>query len=183
MAICSPAKPRSPARRQTAGGVLGGLLDRFEGRTQPPDAAATPEPSRPSALFDDGVRQITGAVWGGAVDYAYVGGWTVSRGYFDGRYCITGIPPSGGAREALTDSGPPTFVSTGDAIVYYGEATKGDYAWLSLVPGERVPLKLPLDASAEVFYADGEYIWYYTYGKGESATIGRMAHDGSKKNK
>lgn len=155
----------------------------------PPEPTATPEPEPedpffPSgALFDEGVRRITGSAWGCKVDFAYVGGWAVNRGYFDGNYRITGVSPLDGSRVALSDTDPMSFVSTGDAIVYFGEITKGDYGWMSLVPGERIPLKLPLDARAEVFCADDRYIWYYTSGSGESETIGRMAHDGSGKKK
>ena len=173
--------------------------DLFKDRTEEPEA--TPEPTLeptlepeptpvaedefpPSgSLFDEDVRLITSSAWGGKVDFAYVGGWTVSRGYFDGKYCLTGISPEDGERVVLSDFDPMSFVPAGDAIVYYGEGTKGDYGWMLLVPGERMPQKLPLDIASEVFYADDQTVWYYIQGSGESATIGLMDRESLKKKK
>ncbi len=195
-----PAESADKQPGQTPGPALdaGALLDLLfssllgDGE-QTSDSAPTPEPTpqptpepaprTSSALFPDGVREISSDSYGGKVDFAYVNGWTVSRGYFDGRYCITGIPFSGAERVMLVDGDPMGFVPAGDAIVYFGEGTKGDYGWLSLVPGERRPFKLPLDALCEVFYADGKFLWYYTPGSGNSTAIGRIGLDGSNKKK
>ena len=163
--------------------------------TLAPEATPSPEPEpeitpwpdadlKPSgSLFFESVREVTSQPWGGKVDFAYVGGWTINRGYFDGGYCLTGIAPLDAVRIVLADSDPMSFVPAGDSIVYYGEGTKGDWGWMLLTPGERRPMKMKLDVAAEVFYADDTNVWYYVSGKGESCTIWRMALDGSKKKK
>ena len=133
------------------------------------------------SLFDEAVSLITSSAWGGRVDFAHVAGWTISRGFFEGRYCLTGISPIG-ERVVLSGIDPVSFVPAGDTVVYFGEGTKGKYGWMALVPGERMPMELPLDAADEVFYADDQYIWYYRAGA-DNDTLRRMDHDGSHKKK
>lgn len=140
----------------------------------------SPEPTPPPALFDEGVRDITCAAYGNRVDYAHIGGWIVSRGYLMDleQYCLIGQEP-GGRRAALTDTLPASFVPAGDALIYYGKDAKDKYNWVIRKPGE-APEKLSLGISDEVFYADADYIWYYTR-VGEETSIRRLARKGGEK--
>lgn len=152
-----------------------------------PTAVPTPEPPPPEptpapALFDEGVRDITCAAFGNRADYATIGGWTVNRGYLMEQeiYCLIGQGPDG-ARTALTDTLPPSFVPAGDSVIYYGKDENGKYNWVILEPKAGKPKRLSLGISDEVFYADADYIWYYTI-VGEEISVRRLARkDASKK--
>lgn len=153
----------------TAPDRLGESFERWDATAGPaetpsPETTSAPVPAPEPALFDEGVRDITCKVYGNRVDYAQNGGWIISRGYLmeQERYCLIGQAPDG-ERSALTDTLPGSFVPAGDAIVYYGKDANGRYNWVILEPGADKPNRLDLGISDEVFYADADFIWYYTH--------------------
>jgi len=133
-------------------------------------------------FFDEGVRAITGNEYGNRVHYAQIGDWTVSLGYMveEERYCVIGQGPDG-ARAALTDRMPGNgkIVPAGDGFIYYGEDQNGKHNWVFRKPGEE-PKKLELGITDEVFFADAEYIWYYTH-VGAEISIRRLTRKGNAK--
>ena len=156
------------------------------------------------SLFDEGVNQLTFELWGGAVDYAYIDGWRLNRGYYEGAYHITGWTPDGTERIVLGTDNIWAIVPAGGSFVHYGEEME-EYGWLISTPDNSVftdPSKsgadkgfpedtgygwtdrfLPIDVADTVFYADDEYIWYHTYSKADKPAIVRLRHDGKGKKK
>lgn len=140
-------------------------------------------PKAEGALFDEGVCVLTNVLWGNRSDFVRINGWQINRGYWEGDYRITGWPPEGGDRVTLAPNDTGSFVSTGDALVYYGLDAAGAYGWVLRAPGDAVPLRLPLDETDTVFYADDTTIWYYTYSKTDKPAVGRVRTDGKNKKK
>lgn len=133
-----------------------------------------------SGFLDEDIRRITTQPYGGRVEYAHIEGWTVSRGYFEDRYCLIGQRDGSSERIALTANDPMSFVPAGDRIIYYGEYAEGKYDWVIRNPDDEWPTVLELGVSDEVFYADEQYIWYYTL-KGEETSIRRLQLSNNKK--
>ena len=138
-------------------------------------------PKREGALFDDGVQRITSGLWGNQADFAYIGGWAVNRGFFQGQYRITGWTPDHKERIILAENDTGSFAIADGALVYYGMDEKDVFGWLIGAPGGPAPRRLPIDVTDTVFYADDEYIWYYTYSKTDKPAIGRVGYDGKGK--
>lgn len=179
--------------KPTESGGLGVLFENT-GATSAPEQTPTPTPiptptpmpySEPvvfpepaPALFDEGVRDFTCAAYGSRVDYAKIGGWTISRGYMMDveRYCLIGQAPNG-ELTALTDVLPMSFIPVGDAIVYYGKDEKSNYNWVIREPGAEKATRLDLSINDEIFYSDKDHIWYYTH-IGEEISIRKLTHKG-----
>lgn len=146
------------------------------------DLAADEAANWPNALFDPGVQEYSSRPYGNAVECVIQGDWTIARGYYLDDYRITCVNQNTYGRQVMTDAVMVfQFVPAGNGIIYYGEATKGRSSWLYKLPGDASPYELPLTDKNSVFYADEQYIWYYTYGKGSERPISRMGYDGKNK--
>jgi len=109
-----------------------------------------------------------------------IDGNLICRGYMEPlqRYCLIN-KPHGGTPEALTDSLPPEIIPAVDAYLYRGDEALGEPAWLIRKPGE-APQRLDLSAYDTVFYANAEFIWYYTP-VGEEIAIRQLSRQDNQK--
>ncbi len=194
---------------EPADGIMNGELPDLSEPVEPEDLEDAdtncPDPPMPEgSLFDEGVNQLTFELWGSAVDFAYIDGWWVNRGYYEDGYHITGWTPDGTERIVLGMDNIWAIVPAGGSFVHYGEEM-GKYGWLISTPDNSVfagssesgvdkdfpedvgfgwtDRFLPIDVADTVFYADNEYVWYYTYSKADKPAIFRLGHDGKGKKK
>lgn len=137
----------------------------------------------PDASYDSTVADIEARSYGGESQYARVGNWIAAYGSCDDHFCVFGWNVNTREYRILAETNVPGFVPAGAVFVYYGEVKKGKHGWLLKNPDVEKPIDLGLGALSTVFWSDADFLYYFTYGKGTSATYHRMGYDGKNKKK
>lgn len=148
-----------------------------------------------AAGSDPGTAAIIPLVPGNRADYARIGEWTVNRGFWEGSYMITLWPPDESGRIMLGDENPGGFIPLRDGIVHYSN----EDGWMVSRPDEAAAAGidsifdyyeweenrffwqdtlLPLGKTDTVFYADGEYLYFYAKAQSGRQKLYRADHDG-----
>lgn len=161
------------------GNLIGGMTSNTPAPDEPP-VETQPPVLTPQGAFDERVRHLTSLPVGNRCDWAQIAGYTVSRGYLDDHYCLIEEREGSGERVSVTASDPQEFVAAGDAYIYYGQDQNGKFNWVIKKPGEDKVKKLELGISDAVFYADEDFIWYYTY-IGEEISVRKLARKDNQK--
>lgn len=134
-------------------------------------------------FFDIGVVDIEPEIYGGPVQCARVGNWTVAYGNCDNHFCLFGYNWDNYEYHILAETIASSIVPAGDMFAYFGEVRKGKFGWLTRDPNVEKPRDLSLGDRNEIFWADEHFFYYYTYGSGAGGTYSRMDHDGKNKKK